>query len=101
MHKALLEDNGTRFRSSSCKSAHFNRVGDQNTSRRIMALYKYGNYLTSSTDAAFDAEYKPGDIRPHHGIYRCTGCGHEVVSEAGNKLPPQNHHTHSNGTPIR
>jgi hypothetical protein len=66
-----------------------------------MALYKYGSYLTSSTDAAFDAEHKPGDITPHHGIYRCTGCGHEVVSEAGNKLPPQNHHTHSNGTPIR
>jgi len=61
-----------------------------------MALYKHCSYLTISADAAFDAEHKPTE--PRH--LRCTGCGHEVVSEAVNKLPPQNHHTHSSGTSV-
>ena len=46
-----------------------------------MALYKYSQYLTASTDSAFDAEYKPGATPPHSGIYRCLGCGREVVAE--------------------
>ncbi len=66
-----------------------------------MALYKYGDHLAKSTDIAFDTEHKPGDTTPNHGIYRCTGCGHEVVSEAGKSLPPQNHHTHPSGSAIR
>jgi hypothetical protein len=60
-----------------------------------MALYKEGKYLTQSTDAAFDLIHNPGVTTPHSAIYRCEGCGHEVVSEAGNPLPPQNHHQHS------
>jgi DNA-directed RNA polymerase subunit RPC12/RpoP len=32
---------------------------------------------------------------PHSGIYRCMGCGREVVAEESRKLPPQNHHEHS------
>lgn len=59
-----------------------------------MALYKNGNYLQQSTDAAFDAVHQPGSPTPHSGIYRCEGCGHEVASNAGNPLPPQNHHQH-------
>lgn len=60
-----------------------------------MALYKTATYLTQSTDAAFDTTYTPGTSTPHSGIYRCTGCGDEIASNAGNPLPPQNHHQHS------
>jgi hypothetical protein len=66
-----------------------------------MALYKYSNYVNNTADAAFDAIHKPGDTTPYHGIYRCSGCGHEVVSEQGKSLPPQNHHTHSTSVAIR
>lgn len=60
-----------------------------------MALYKNGNYLTESNDKAFDAEHKPGQIPPHSGIYRCMGCGREIVAEEAKIFPPQNHHQHT------
>jgi hypothetical protein len=60
-----------------------------------MALYKYSQFLGTSTDNAFDAIHNPGVATPHSGIYRCEGCGHEVASNAGNPLPTQNHHQHS------
>jgi hypothetical protein len=31
---------------------------------------------------------------PHSGIYKCTGCGHEIVAEQDRQFPPQNHHQH-------
>ncbi|GCF89240.1 hypothetical protein [Shewanella sp. M-Br] len=60
-----------------------------------MALYKYGNTLTQSQDAAFDAVYSPGTAAPHPGIYRCTNCGDEIAIAGGHTLPPQNHKQHS------
>lgn len=60
-----------------------------------MALYKYSQYLQSSTHEAFDAIYKPGAETPYSGIYRCVGCNSEVASNEGNPLPPQNHHQHT------
>jgi hypothetical protein len=60
-----------------------------------MALYKYSTYMSVSQHAAFDAIHVPGARTPHSGIYRCEGCGHEVASNAGNPLPPQNHHQHT------
>ena len=60
-----------------------------------MAIYKNGVYLTQSQDTAFDIDYEPGGHVPHSGIYRCLGCGREVVAEEARKLPPQNHHEHS------
>ena len=60
-----------------------------------MALYKNGNYLTQSNDAAFDVDHKPGETPPHSGIYRCIGCGREIVAEQERSFPPQNHHTHT------
>lgn len=60
-----------------------------------MALYKDAKYLTQNNDAAFDKEYNPGDITPYSGIYRCMGCGHEIVSEENKPFPPQNHHQHT------
>jgi len=67
-----------------------------------MALYKYGAYLTQSQDASFDLEHAPGSKPPHSGIYRCGGCGREIVAEQNRQFPPQNHHAHAvNQGPIR
>jgi hypothetical protein len=61
-----------------------------------MAMYKYAQYLTQApNDDAFDVLHKPGGTTPLSGIYRCMGCGKELVSEEGKPLPPQNHHQHS------
>jgi hypothetical protein len=63
-----------------------------------MALYKYSQYLSQSSDAAFDRVHEPGTTTPHSGIYRCEGCGREVACNQGQPLPPQNHHQHPYGT---
>lgn len=62
-----------------------------------MALYKHGNFLTQTDNAAFDARHSPGATAPYSGIYRCVVCGHEITSEESNPLPPQNHHQHAPG----
>jgi hypothetical protein len=59
-----------------------------------MALYKYSHYLTSSTDPLFDPTYKPAEVVPHSGIYKCQGCGREAACNTGEALPPQSHHEH-------
>lgn len=59
-----------------------------------MALYKHGNYLSHSQDAAFDKTYSPGTNAPHPGIYKCTNCGDEIAIAGGHTLPPQNHRQH-------
>jgi hypothetical protein len=67
-----------------------------------MAQYKYSNYLNQSDHSAYDTLYKPGDNCPNSGVYRCEECGHEIASNKGNPLPPQNHHQHAAGVgPIR
>jgi hypothetical protein len=60
-----------------------------------MALYKNGQLLTQSNDAAFDAKHAPGTAAPHPGIYRCTSCGDEIAIAGGHTLPPQNHKQHN------
>jgi hypothetical protein len=60
-----------------------------------MAMYKHLNFLQQSNDAAFDTVYVPGATPAHSGIFRCTGCGREVVAEHTRTLPPQNHHQHT------
>jgi hypothetical protein len=59
-----------------------------------MALYKYASYLAVSQDASFDQLYNPGTLTPFAGIFRCSGCGREIVSEHPKPLPSQNHHQH-------
>jgi hypothetical protein len=49
---------------------------------------------TTGTEA-FNQEYKPGSTPDHSGIFRCKGCGREVVGEQARTLPPQNHHQHT------
>jgi hypothetical protein len=60
-----------------------------------MAQYKYSHYLTNLADPKFDPAHEPGKSAPHAGIYKCQGCGIEVVCIAGDPLPPQSHHQHS------
>ena len=62
-----------------------------------MAFYKYVQFLLNSNDRAFQAIHKPGTVTPHSGIYRCEGCGHEIVCSEAAALPPQNHHPHHQG----
>jgi hypothetical protein len=62
-----------------------------------MALYKYDKWVKRSDHEAFDALHNPGATTPDSGVYRCENCGHEVVSEKGSPLPPQNHHQHTPG----
>ncbi len=61
-----------------------------------MALYRYEKFLQSSKpNDAWETLYTPGTKAPHSGIYRCEGCGDEIAANAGNPLPPQNHHQHT------
>jgi hypothetical protein len=60
-----------------------------------MATYERPQYLAQITHAAFNTWYSPGQVPPFSGIYRCLGCGREVVAEQSRQLPPQNHHQHS------
>jgi hypothetical protein len=59
-----------------------------------MAWYKRNSDINSNTHGAFDKEHKPGQTPEYSGIYRCKGCGREVVGEEARTLPPQNHHQH-------
>ena len=59
-----------------------------------MALYKYSQFIGPNSNEAFDQLHRPGSTTPHSGIYRCENCGHEIASNQGNPLPPQNHHQH-------
>ena len=58
-------------------------------------MYKDIKYLIKSDSDKFDAIHKPGASTPYSGVYRCEGCGAGVASNAGNPLPPQNHHQHT------
>jgi hypothetical protein len=60
-----------------------------------MATYRYAQYLQQFDHQAFDTTHSPGSVPPFSGIYRCMGCGREVVAEQSRQLPPQNHHQHS------
>lgn len=60
-----------------------------------MAQYKNPGFLTKSEHSAFDETHAPGTAAPDAGIYRCTGCGHEIGIAKGHTLPPQTHHQHS------
>jgi hypothetical protein len=60
-----------------------------------MAQYKYSHYLTNVPELRFDPAHPPGAVTPHSGIYKCQGCGLEVLSAAGDPLPPASHHQHS------
>lgn len=63
--------------------------------RAAVALFKFPQFLTQSTDAAFDKVFDPDVVTPHAGIYRCDGCGRELTCLGGQSLPPPDHHGHT------
>ena len=54
-----------------------------------MALYKFLNFIEHTQDANFDVFYPPEGTAPRSGIYRCRGCGREILSEELKPLPPK------------
>lgn len=61
-----------------------------------MALYVDAKLVKQVKDQqAFQTVWKPGETPLHAGIYRCVGCGDEIASNKGVKLPTQNHRQHS------
>ena len=67
-----------------------------------MALYHNAADLTFSTSTVFSTSYEPGQSAPFGGVYKCTGCGHEISTARYHSLPPQNNHQHANPfVPIR
>jgi len=62
-----------------------------------MAYFKYQQFLSHHTHAAFDEKLPPGTATANPGIYRCVACGDEIAIAKGHVLPPQNHHQHPLG----
>jgi hypothetical protein len=60
-----------------------------------MSVYKFERFLRHSNDNIFDDVLAAGAEAPRAGIYRCDGCGYEIVSEAGKALPAATHHEHT------
>jgi hypothetical protein len=67
-----------------------------------VALYYYQQFISQANHhPQFDTLYSPGERTAWSGIYRCEVCGKEAVHTIDKSLPPQNHHTHPQGQPIR
>ncbi len=60
-----------------------------------MAIYKYARYLSRSLHSVFDRTHAPGEEARHSGIYRCDGCGREIVAGALQRLPAAGDHAHA------
>jgi hypothetical protein len=60
-----------------------------------MAIYKNGLFLTKSNEACYDVVHAAGARAPNPGIFKCPGCGHEIVVPMGHTLPAEDHHEHT------
>jgi len=60
-----------------------------------VTLFRRSNDIEVSGSPEFDKEYGPGEAPHYPGIYRCRGCGCEIVAEASRPFPLENHPTHS------
>lgn len=60
-----------------------------------MPNYKDKKFFICVQSTGFDVLHAP--LSPVHasGIYRCVGCGFEVISNTGDPLPAADHHAHS------
>ncbi|MEO7559221.1 MAG: hypothetical protein ABIT23_03070 [Nitrosospira sp.] len=59
-----------------------------------MAHYQNASFLIQSQHIKFDKKYPHGAAVPDAGIYRCMGCGHEILIAEG-QAPKQNQHQHA------
>jgi|HubBroStandDraft_6_1064221.scaffolds.fasta_scaffold255473_2 hypothetical protein len=62
-----------------------------------MAQFKHDAHFYQVESGEFDKLYTPGGRIAWSGIYRCKGCGCEVVHTFDKPLPPQSHHHHTLG----
>jgi hypothetical protein len=62
---------------------------------RFVTLFRRSNDVEVSMSPEFDQEYGPGETPFHTGIYRCKGCGCEIVAEASKPFPAEQHPRHS------
>ncbi len=60
-----------------------------------MTRFRRSNDIEVSISPEFDNEYNSGEAPDHPGIYRCGGCGCEVVADGFTPLPLENHPRHS------
>jgi hypothetical protein len=60
-----------------------------------MAAYKEDRFVTKTCDPPYDYDHSAGVSAPFAGIYRCMGCGREIVTDYGDILPEENHHSHN------
>ena len=59
-----------------------------------MAVYQDSSFLIRCDHFDFNMILVPGTRASVSGIYRCIGCGHEIVAEKGQLLPEHDEHTH-------
>jgi hypothetical protein len=57
-----------------------------------MAQYKYKDHVTQSDSPAFETRYAAGAKVQNPGIYRCLGCGDEIVAAKNQILPTTHQH---------
>jgi hypothetical protein len=67
-----------------------------------MSLFRRSNDIEVSISPEFDREYEPGQTPVYSGIYRCRGCGCEIVVQGTRPLAVDKHPQHSPGQgPVR
>lgn len=60
-----------------------------------MSRFRRSNDVEVSISPEFDREYEPGQTLLYSGIYRCRGCGCEVVAQGSKPFLVENHPQHS------
>jgi len=61
----------------------------------MVTLFRRSNDVEVSISPEFDKEYRPEETPIYSGIFRCRGCGCEIVAEANKPFPPEKHPRHS------
>lgn len=57
-----------------------------------MAVYQSADFLFQFSHPSFNSRFSPGMRSPATGIYRCTGCGLEIVTLANERFPYSDKH---------
>ena len=60
-----------------------------------MSMFRRSNDIEVSISPEFDREYEPGQTPVHSGIYRCRGCGCEIVAHGSKPFLVDGHPKHS------
>jgi len=60
-----------------------------------VTFFRRSNDIEVSVSPEFDREYTPGETPSHPGIYRCRGCGCEILADPRNPFPLDDHPRHS------